>query len=81
MRVTVGDNKLDYPGITVTQTVSLTTAKYLINSTLSTYRAKFMFVDIKDYYYGTILANFEYMQMVLKDIPEEIIVQYNLRAL
>ena len=72
---------MDYTGITATQTASLTTTKFLINSTLLTDRAKFMSVDIKDYYYGTILANCEYMQMTLKDIPEEIIVQYNLRAL
>ena len=40
-----------------------------------------MSVEIKDYYYGTILSAFEYMRMVLKDIPDEIIVQYNLKVL
>ena len=81
VRVTVGGDKLEYTGITATQTASLTTTKCLINSTLSTDRAKFMSVDIKDYYYGTILSDFEYMRMALKDISDEIIVQYNLRAL
>ena len=40
-----------------------------------------MSVDIKDYYYGTILERFEYMRMAIKDIPKEIIVQHDLRAL
>ena len=40
-----------------------------------------MSVDIKDYYYGTILKKFEYMSMAIKDIPKKIIVQYDLRAL
>ena len=51
----VRGNKLDYTGFTATQTASLTTTKCLINSTLSTDKAKFMSIDIKDYYYGTIL--------------------------
>ena len=81
VRVTVGGDKLEYTGITVTHTVSLTTTRFLINSTLSTYRATFISVDIKDYYYGTILSDFKYMKMALKDIPDKIIAQYNLRVL
>ena len=81
VRVTVGGDKLDYSGITATQMASLTMTKCLINSTLSTDKAKFMSVDIKDYYYGTILDRFEYMRIAIKDIPKEIIVQYDLRAL
>ena len=74
-------DKLDYTGITVMQTASLATTKCLINRTLLTDPAKFMSVDIKDYYYGTIIANFEYIRIALKEIPEEIIGQYNLRSL
>ena len=81
VRVTVGGDRLDYTGITATQTASLTTTKCLINSTLSTKNAKFMSVDIKDYYYGTIMTEFEYMRMALRDIPNEIIQQYNLNSL
>ena len=73
VQVTVGGNKLEYTDITATQTASLTTTKCSINSTLSTDQAKFMFVDIKDYYYGTILSDLEYMRMTLKDIPDKII--------
>ena len=72
---------MEYTGITATQTASLTTKNLLINSTLLTERAKFMSVDIKNYYYGAILDDFEYMRMALKDIPDKIIAQYNLRIL
>ena len=74
-----GGGKLYYTGGTTIQTASLTTAKCLINSTID--KAKFMSVDIKYYYYGTILERFKYMSMAIKDIPKEVIVQYNFRAL
>ena len=38
--------------------------------------AKFISVNIKDYYYGTVMKGFEYMQMALCDIPDEIVEQY-----
>ena len=40
-----------------------------------------MSADIQDYYYETILEHFEYMYMVIKDIPYKIIVQNNLNAI
>jgi hypothetical protein len=42
VRVTVGGDKLDFPGLTATQCASLTTTKCLLNSTVSTPNAKFM---------------------------------------
>ena len=78
VRVTMGGDKLDYNGITSTQTASLNTTKYLINGTISTLGAKFLYVHIKEYYYGTRLETFEYMRMELRDIPDNIIQQYDL---
>jgi hypothetical protein len=49
VRVTVGGDKLDYPGITTTQCASLTTTKCLLNSTLSTPNAKFMVSAFKGF--------------------------------
>ena len=46
IRVTVGSEKLDFPGITTTTCVSLTMTKCLINSTVSMPSAKFMTLDI-----------------------------------
>jgi hypothetical protein len=40
-----------------------------------------MTADIEDYYYGTVMPEFEYMRMSLKDIPEEIVTQYDLLRL
>ncbi len=81
VRVTVGGDKLDYPGITTTQCASLTTTKCLLNSTLSTPNAKFMVLDVKNFYYGTPMERYEYMKLPIKLIPPEIIAQYNLLAL
>ena len=81
VRLTAGGNRLDYPGITSTDTVSLTTTKVHLNSVLSTKNAKYMTIDIKDYYYGTPLTRYEYLRVKLKSIPEEIIRQYNLRKI
>jgi hypothetical protein len=81
VRVTVGGDKLDFPGITTTQCASLTTTKCLLNSTISTPNAKFMVLDVKNFYYGTPMARYEYMKLPIKLIPDEIINQYNLLAL
>ena len=79
VRVTVGGDKLPFPGNTTTQCASLTTTKCLINSSLSTCNAKFVTLDIKNFYYNTPMDRFEYMKLPLSLIPEEVILQYNLR--
>jgi hypothetical protein len=38
-------------------------------------------MDIKNYYLGTPLPQFEYMKMLLSRFPDEIIQKYNLNAL
>ena len=53
VRLTVGRDKLPYSGITTTKCASLTTAKLLVNSTISTPGARFGCIDIKNMYYGT----------------------------
>ena len=40
-----------------------------------------MTLDIKYFYYGTAMARYDYMKLALACIPDEIIDQYNLRAL
>jgi hypothetical protein len=74
----VSGDRLDYPGVTITQCASLTTTTCLLNSTLPTPDTKFMVIDIKDFYYGTPMARFEYMKLRLALIPDEIVEQYNL---
>ena len=46
------------PGL---KTANLLTVKLLINSIISTAGAKFMTMDIKDFYLNTPMARYEYM--------------------
>jgi hypothetical protein len=80
-QLTVGGDSLDYSGDVATSTADITTFKILINSTLSTEDAAMMMMDIKNYYLGTPLPQFEYMKMLLSRFPEEIIQNYNLNDL
>jgi len=78
VRVTVGGDKVDYPGETSTKTAELVTCKILINSVLSTPGAKFMCMDLKDFYLGNPLPRKEYMRIAIVDLPQAIIDYYNL---
>mgnify|MGYP000332240842 CR=1 FL=1 len=57
--LTVGGNLVDYPGDVSTKTADLTTAKILFNSVLSTPGAKFMGIDLKNFYLNTPLARYD----------------------
>ena len=73
VRVTVGIDRLDFPGTTTTHCAGLTTTKCLLNRKISTPGARFMTSDIKYFYYGTAMASYEYMKLALACIPDEII--------
>ena len=81
VRLTVGGDKLTFLGVTKTQCASLTTLKILLNSTISTKGARFATIDIKNFYYGTPMPDYEYMKIPYKEIPEEIINQYELNKI
>jgi hypothetical protein len=81
VRLTVGGDIIDYSGDVATSTAHITTFKSLVNSTLSTEAAAKMMMDIKNYYIGTPLPQYEYMKMLLSRFLEEIIQKYNLNAL
>jgi hypothetical protein len=81
VRWTVGGDRIDYPDDVSTKTADLTTAKLLINSTLSTPNARYMTADLKDFYLGTPMERYEYMRIPLDMIPQAIIDQYNLTPL
>jgi hypothetical protein len=70
--------RIDYPGNKSTPTADLTTAKVLINSTISTPGAKFLGINLADFYLNTPMPNPECMHLHLNIIPKEIIVHYNL---
>jgi hypothetical protein len=51
-------------------------AKCIINSTLSTPKAKCLHLDIKDFYLNTEMEHYEYMQLPISLIHTKIIEQY-----
>ncbi len=78
VRLTVGGNLIDYPGELTTHTADLTTTKMLWNSVISTKDARYLCLDIKNFYLGTPMDRFEYMKMPNNIFPSETIKQYNL---
>ena len=79
-RLVVGGDKVDYPHDVSTKTVDLDTTKMFLNSVISTKDARFMTMDIKDFYLGTPLTRYEYIRLQYDIIPKEIIEQYHLQA-
>jgi hypothetical protein len=79
VQMTAGGNLLQYPSELTTRTVDLTTSKIIWNSVLSTEGARFMGIDIKNFYLGTPLDRYEYMKMPLSILPEHKIHQYNMQ--
>ncbi len=77
-RLTVGGNLIDYPWDVTTPTADLTTAKLLFNSVISTPGARFLTMDIKDFYLNTPMERPEFMRLKYDILPEEIVSQYGL---
>jgi hypothetical protein len=78
-RFTVRGDQINYPGEVATPTANLLIAKILFNSTISMPGARFMTMDISNFYLNLPLARPEYIQIKISYIPEEIINEYNLR--
>jgi hypothetical protein len=78
IRITAGGNLINYPGELSTRTADLTTSKLMLNSVLSTPGAKYMCLDIKNFYLTAPLDRFEYMKMPIGLFPTWIDKQYNL---
>jgi hypothetical protein len=76
-----GGNLINYPGELTTRTADLTTSKLMWNSVLSTKGAKYMCLDIKNFYLTATLDWFEYMKMPLSLFPSWTKEQYNLDRL
>jgi hypothetical protein len=78
-RFTMGEDKINYPGDCATPTGNLTLFKIMLNSVISTRGARFMTLDINNFYLNTPMAQYKYIRIKLDDVPEEIIQQYLLR--
>eukprot|EP00804_Cyclotella_cryptica_P012262 CCRYP_013844-RA/>CCRYP_013844-RA protein AED:0.25 eAED:0.25 QI:0/0/0/1/0/0/2/0/707 len=80
-RFTVGGDRINYSGEVATPTAEMLTAKLLFNSVISTPGAKFMTMDISNFYLMTPLPRPEYLRLKLSGIPTEIIREYRLDLL
>ncbi len=80
-RFTIGGDRVNYPGEVATPTADMLVAKILFNSIISTPNARFMTMDISNFYLTTPLKRPEYIRMKISDIPEEIKIEYKLRDL
>jgi hypothetical protein len=80
-RLTAGGDKINYPDNVGTSTADMTLVKTLFNSVILTKGATCVMLDIKYFYLNTPMARYEYMQLKLTDIPEEIIIEYKLREI
>jgi hypothetical protein len=81
VRGTVGGNLINYPHDVSTKTAGLITAKIMFNSTISTPGARFLVLNIKDFYLNNDVEHDECMQNPLDLIPQAIVDQYNLLSI
>ena len=68
----------NYPGDCGTPTADLLTVNLLLNSVVSTEGARFMILDISNFYLKTPLKRKEYVKVKHSDFPETVIAHYNL---
>jgi hypothetical protein len=71
VHITVGGNLLDYLGETSTGAASIETTKLLINSVLSTPRARLGTIDMSNFYIQNYLKDYQYMRFHISMIPQE----------
>ena len=78
-RFVVSGDQIKYPGEVEKTTADMLAAKLLFNSVVSIRNAKFMIMDISNFYLMTPLKQTEYIHISIKEIPDEIINEYKLR--
>jgi hypothetical protein len=74
----MGRDLINYPGDCRTPTADLLTVKILLNSIILMPNAKFITIDIKDFYLNTPMEQYEYFHMKLDLFPKDVIDKYNL---
>ena len=77
-RFVISGDRINYPGEVTTPTADMLVTKFLLNSVISTRGAKFMTMDISDFYLNTPMRRPEYIRLNMRHIPKEIIDEYNL---
>ena len=79
VRVTIGGDQLEYPGDSSSPAASVLDSKIHINSTISDAKnnARYLVMDITNFYLGTPMAYYQYMRILAADIPQEVMDEYN----
>ncbi len=77
-RITMGRNLINYPDDCGTPTADLLTVKLMFNMVISMPNAKFMTININDFYLMTPIDQYEYFRMKLELFPPDIIDEYGL---
>jgi hypothetical protein len=77
-RLVAGADKVHYPFDAGTPTANLLTVKLLVNSVISTPGARFITMDIKNFHLCIPMTRYEYMQLKLSNMPEDVIAHYHL---
>jgi hypothetical protein len=78
-RITMQGNLVNYRNDCGTPTADLLMAKIMLNSVISTPNAKFMTIDLKDFYLLTPMSQYKYIRMKLELFPQDVINEYNLQ--
>jgi hypothetical protein len=65
-RLTIGGDRINYPGEVATPTAEMLVAKILFNSVVSTPGAQFMTIDISNFHLETPLKRPEYIRLKLQ---------------
>ena len=73
VRLTVGGDCINYPGDCGMPTADILTVKLLLKSVISTKGAKFMSINIKNFYLNTPMARYEYMRLKIAELPQDFI--------
>ncbi len=77
IRGTIGGDRINYTGITKTNTAAMPVVKMLLQSVVSD-DADFMTIDIKDFYLNTDLPRSEWMRLPVKFLSTTIMDKYDL---
>jgi hypothetical protein len=77
-RITIGGNRICFPGNVGTNTALLELVKLLLNRVLSRKGARFSSIDLKNFYLDTPMPDPKYVRIKILDIPAKFIEEYNL---
>ena len=77
-RLTVGGYRINFEGDCSNPTANLLTVKLILNSIVSTPGAKFLGLDLKDFYLNTPMDRPKYLGIKIANFPDDVIAHYKL---